>query len=119
MLEHYVHTGASAEHYVPVHSGEGRRGGSVADARYRDLPRHAHHDERAEGSFWRLYSSAAFDGTVGLDFFLDRRLTLDYRGKRVAKAESGAPAELDRSRYITVELLTPPKSQGRILYTRA
>jgi hypothetical protein len=31
-----------------------------------------------------MFSSEPFDGTVGLDFFQNRRLTLDYRSGRTA-----------------------------------
>lgn len=70
-------------------------------------------------SDWRMFSSEPFNGTVGLDFFLDRRLTLDYRSRKVGVTASPLPAKLDRKRYLSVALIEPPKSQGHILYARA
>jgi hypothetical protein len=73
------------------------------------------------GSFadWRMFSSEPFQGTVGLDFFLDRRLTLDYRSRKVGTTADPLPEKLDPERYATVDLIDPPKSQGHILYARA
>ena len=53
------------------------------------------------------------------DFFLDRRVTLDYRSGKVATASSPLPEELDRKRYLSLKLVDPLKSQGHILYARA
>ena len=74
---------------------------------------------RGSLSDWRMFSSEPFNGTVGLDFFLDRRLTLDYRSRRVGTTGAALPEKLDPGRYVTVDLLEPPKSHGHILYTRA
>ncbi len=68
---------------------------------------------------WRLYSSVPFAGTVGLDFFRDRRLTLDYRTRRVAVSDAPLPDSLDRTRYLVLDLVAPPGGQGHILYVRA
>jgi hypothetical protein len=70
-------------------------------------------------SDWQMFSSEPFNGTVGLDFFLDRRLTLDYRSRRVGVTASPLPEKLDRKRYLSLDLVEPPKSQGHILYARA
>ena len=67
---------------------------------------------------WRMFSSEPFNGTVGLDFFLNRRVTLDYRSQKVATASSPIPDKLDHGRYLSVDLIDPPKSQGHILYVR-
>jgi hypothetical protein len=68
---------------------------------------------------WRMYGSEPFNGTVGLDFFLDRRLTLDYRSRKVGVTGLPLPEKLDSKRYLSVDLIDPPKSQGHILYARA
>ena len=68
---------------------------------------------------WQMFSSEPFDGSVGLDFFLDRRLTLDYRSRMVGTTIDPLPEKLDANRYITADLIDPPKSQGHILYARA
>jgi len=70
-------------------------------------------------SDWQMFSSEPFNGTVGLDFFLDRRLTLDYQSRRVGVTASPLPEKLDRKRYLSADLVEPPKSQGHILYARA
>ena len=68
---------------------------------------------------WQMFSSEPFNGTVGLDFFLDRRLTLDYRSGKAGATASPLPEKLDRKRYFSIDLIDPPKSQGHILYARA
>jgi hypothetical protein len=70
-------------------------------------------------SDWQMFSSEPFNGTVGLDFFLDRRLTLDYRSRKVAVAASPLPEKLEPKRYLSLDLVEPPKAQGHILYARA
>jgi hypothetical protein len=70
-------------------------------------------------SDWQMFSSEPFNGTVGLDLFLDRRLTLDYRSRRVGVSASPLPEKLDHKRYLSVDLVEPPESQGHILYARA
>jgi len=70
-------------------------------------------------SDWKMFASDPFDGTVGLDFFLDRRLTLDYRSRAAAASASPLPGTLDSARYVIIDLVDPPKSQGHILYGRA
>jgi hypothetical protein len=70
-------------------------------------------------SDWKMFSSEPFSGTLGLDFFLDRRLTLDYRSRKVAVAASPVPEQLGGRHYLSVDLVEPPKSQGHILYARA
>lgn len=69
-------------------------------------------------SDWRMFSSEPFDGTVGLDFFLDRRLTLDYHAAKVATSPTLLPQKLAPARYVVLDLLDPPKSQRNILYAR-
>lgn len=70
-------------------------------------------------SDWKMYSSLPFNGTVGLDFFLDRRLTLDYRSLKVGVSALPLPEKLDPKRYIQMDLVEAPESQGHILYARA
>lgn len=70
-------------------------------------------------SDWRMFSSEPFDGTVGLDFFTNRRLTLDYKSGQVGVTSSPLPEQLDRERYLSADLAEPPESQGHILYARA
>ena len=70
-------------------------------------------------SDWRMFSSEPFDGTVGLDFFLDRRLTLDYRSRQVGVTSLPLPEKLDPKRYLFADLVELPESQGHILYAKA
>ena len=75
----------------------------------------------AEGSLadWKMFSSHPFSGTVGLEFFLTRRVTLDYRAGKVGVTASPLPEKLDARRYIGLDLVAPPRSQGHVLYVRA
>lgn len=77
--------------------------------------------ENVQGTLaeWQMFSSEPFNGTVGLDFFLNRRLTLDYRSGKVAAAAAPLPEKLDRKHYVSLDLVDPPQSQGHILYARA
>lgn len=70
-------------------------------------------------SDWHLFSSEPFAGTVGLDFFLDRRFTLDYRSQKAGVTAAPIPGNLDARRYVSLDLVEPPRSQGHILYARA
>jgi len=76
--------------------------------------------ENTSGSLsdWRMFSSEPFNGTVGLDFFLDRRFTLDYRLAKVAASTSPLPEKLDHKRYAYLDLIDAPRSQGNLLYAR-
>lgn len=69
-------------------------------------------------SDWQMFSSEPFDGTVGLDFFRDRRVTLDYRSLKLGVTAVPIPGKLDPRRYIILDLIDPPKSQGSVLYAR-
>jgi hypothetical protein len=68
---------------------------------------------------WQMSSSEPFNGGVGFDFFLDRRLTLDYRSEKVGVTKAPLPWKLDSNRYVTIVLIDPPKPQGHVLYVRA
>jgi hypothetical protein len=76
-------------------------------------------DVRGSFTDWQMYSSAPFEGAVGLDFFLDRRLTLDYFSKKIAVSIKPLPARIDHERYLVLDLVDPPKAQGHILYVHA
>lgn len=68
---------------------------------------------------WRMFSSEPFDGTLGLDFFRDRRVTLDYAAQRIALTTAALPDSLDPNRYLVIDLITPPPGHGSLLYARA
>jgi len=70
-------------------------------------------------SDWRMFSSEPFNGTVGLDFFLDRRVTLDYKSQKVAVSSAPLPEKLDKKLYVSIDLIKPPASHANILYARA
>ncbi len=70
-------------------------------------------------SDWKMFSSVPFNGTVGLDFFLDRRLTLDYRSLKAGASARPLPEKLDPERYICIDLVDAPGSHGHILYAQA
>jgi hypothetical protein len=67
---------------------------------------------------WRMFSSEPFSGAVGLDFFLHRRVTLDYRGGRIGVSSAPLPAA-DTLRDIVLDLVPARESQGHLLYVRA
>jgi hypothetical protein len=69
-------------------------------------------------SDWRLFSSVPFAGTVGLDFFKIRRLTLDYATLTAAVSVAPLPDSLDPRHYLVLDLIAPPQRQGHILYVR-
>jgi hypothetical protein len=75
---------------------------------------------RGDMSDWQMDSSVPFDGSVGLDLFLKRRLTLDCRSKKVGTTSLPLPDKLDAKRYLSLDLVDPPPnlSQGHILYVR-
>jgi hypothetical protein len=70
-------------------------------------------------SDWHMFSSEPFNGTVGLDFFLDRRVTVDYRSRKAAVSSAPVPEKLDKKRYVSIDLIKPPASHANILYARA
>jgi len=70
-------------------------------------------------SDWHMFSSEPFNGTVGLDFFLDRRVTLDYGARKVGVSSSPVSRKLDNKRYVSIDLIQPRASHANILYTRA
>jgi predicted aspartyl protease len=75
-------------------------------------------DVEGTRSDWRMFSSAPFVGTVGLDFFKDRRLTLDYASLTAAVSAAPLPDSLDARHYLVLDLIDPPEGQGHILYVR-
>lgn len=76
-------------------------------------------DVEGDRSDWKLYASDPFPGTLGLDFFVDRRLTIDYSSRRVAVSAAPLPARIDPKRYLALDLVQPPQGQGHLLYVRA
>ena len=68
---------------------------------------------------WKMFSSSPFDGAVGLDFFLGRRISLDYHAGKAGVTTAALPRKLARERYLCLDLVDPPAEQGHILYTRA
>jgi len=72
-------------------------------------------DVEGTRSDWRMFSSAPFAGTVGLDYFKERRLTLDYASLTAAVSDAPLPDSLDPKHYLVLDLLDPPEGQGHIL----
>ena len=77
------------------------------------------HNVAGAFSDWAIFSTVPFEGAIGLDFFLDRRFTLDYHSKRIAVSRSPLPEGLDRHRYLVLDLIDPPGYQGHNLYAQA
>jgi len=109
------------EHRSEELNADGSHRGESLDIRVETMSVLGKVSKDASGSLsdWHMFSSEPFDGTVGLDFFLDRRLTLDYRAGRIGATASPLPERLDSKRYVTLELVDPPRSQGHTLYARA
>ncbi len=56
-------------------------------------------------SDWRMYSSEKFNGAIGLAYFQDRVVTLDYVGRRIAIGSNPIDyAQLDQDKYIVLPL---------------
>lgn len=68
---------------------------------------------------WRMFSSAPFEGTLGLDFFLDRRITLDYLTGNIAVSTKPLPDMANGERYLVLDLVDGPEQHGHNLYARA
>jgi hypothetical protein len=68
---------------------------------------------------WTLFASTPFNGTIGLDFFMQRRLTLDYRQKQVWVSTAPLPRPMPSQRYLILDLIEPPAAQGHVLYANA
>jgi len=66
---------------------------------------------------WKMTSDASYNGLVGLKYFLNMRITLDYKNRLIAVSESPAPADIvSNPDYAVVPLLKAPKAQGEIVY---
>jgi len=66
---------------------------------------------------WRMASDASYNGQVGLNYFLSRRVTLDYRNRLIAVSDTPVPADIvSNPDYAVVPLLKAPKQQGEIVY---
>lgn len=68
---------------------------------------------------WRMFSSAPFEGTLGLDFFLDRRITLDYLSGNIAVSTKPLPDITNGGQYLVLDLVDAPEQHGHNLYACA
>jgi hypothetical protein len=68
-------------------------------------------------SDWEMYSSLKFNGLLGLKYFRNRRITLDYQNKKIAVSEKPMPNEaLQNSHDAVVPLLIPPERHRDLIY---
>lgn len=57
---------------------------------------------------WRMYSSLPFNGLVGLRYFSDRRITIDYGNRKLYVSTTGLPDSLKESSGAAIIPLIPP-----------
>lgn len=57
---------------------------------------------------WKMYSSLPFNGLVGLRYFFDRRITIDYGNKKLYVSTTGLPDAFKESSGAAVIPLIPP-----------
>lgn len=67
-------------------------------------------NQKAELSDWRIFSTFPFSGNIGLNYFLNRRFTIDYRNKKFYLANTELPDEIVRNEnYNVVDCEAPPE----------
>ena len=66
-------------------------------------------------SDWQMPSSYPFSGSVGLDFPLDRRMTLDYRSWKIGITASPLPKKFDHKLFLFVDHIKPSADDGFFL----
>ena len=66
---------------------------------------------------WKIYSGKKFNGNIGLNYFIDKRVTLDYKSKKIA-ISSKHISNLDfiNNGYSIVPLIKPTKEFGELLF---
>lgn len=68
-------------------------------------------------SDWKMYSNLKFNGMLGLRYFRNKRVTLDYQNKKIAVSSKHLPnAALQNSHDIVVLLLNPPERYRDLIY---
>lgn len=66
---------------------------------------------------WKMYGSVKFNGLLGLKYFRNKRVTLDYKNKKLAISERPVlPGSLDTRKYLVLPLLAPPVRHGDLVY---
>ena len=72
-------------------------------------------------SNWSMYSSKKFNGTIGLEYFKSKRVTLDYRGHRIAVSNNPIDYDnLNLDKYIVLPLYkSTSKNQNTLPFFKA
>ena len=72
-------------------------------------------------SNWSMYSSKEFNGTIGLEYFKSKVVTLDYRGHRIGVSNNPIDYDnLDLDKYIVLPLYkTTSKNQDTLPFFKA
>jgi hypothetical protein len=66
---------------------------------------------------WRIFSTLKFNGLLGLEYFKDKRVTIDYRGKKIGIADRPlAFAAAEELSGVAVPLLEASGSQEDLIY---
>jgi hypothetical protein len=79
----------------------------------------AYNNVEAVFSDWKMYSSLKFNGLLGLKFFRNKRVTLDYKNKKIAVSVIPLPdVALQNSHDVAVTLLNPPERHRDLIYLR-
>lgn len=66
---------------------------------------------------WKIYSGNKFNGNIGLNYFIDKRVTLDYKSKKIAisSKQMSDPDFLNKG-YSIVPLIKPAREFGELLF---
>lgn len=76
-----------------------------------------HYNINATLADWRMSSGTEINGTVGLQYFLNKRVTLDYKNKKIAISTKPLSDDfLKQNNYTVMQLIKAPEFQGNILY---
>lgn len=68
-------------------------------------------------SDWKMYSSLRFNGMLGLKYFRNKRVTLDYKNKKIAVSENPLfNTALQNSHDVIVAPLNPPERHRDLIY---
>lgn len=59
---------------------------------------------------WKMYSSLPLNGLIGLQYFIDQRITIDYKNRKLYLSNSCIPAAIkESSNSLILPLIMPPK----------
>lgn len=66
---------------------------------------------------WKIYSGNKFNGNIGLNYFIDKRVTLDYKSKKIAiSSKKISNSDFIDKGYSIVPLIKPTREFGELLF---